>query len=143
MKIERMQISDLNEVMTIERTSFKLSRKRAFFLYDMNRPHAFCLVAKEKNRLVGYLIAWKIEDQFHLANIAVHPDQRRKGIGCQLLKTILEIGKEVKCKNIFLEVRESNISAQNFYHQFGFVHTLTQKHYYHDNEDALILEKEL
>ena len=138
-----MQLADLKEVIEIETISFRHPWKRAFFLYDMNRPHAFCLVAKEKNQLVGYLIAWKIEDQFHLANIAVHPDQRRKGIGSQLLKTILEIGKEVKCKNIFLEVRESNISAQDFYRKFGFAHTLTQKQYYHDGEDALILEKEL
>ena len=138
-----MQLADLKEVMEIENQSFRHPWKRAFFLYDMNRPHAFCLVAKEKNRLVGYLIAWKIEDQFHLANIAVHPDQRRKGIGSQLLKTIFEIGKEIKCKNIFLEVRESNISAQDFYRKFGFANTLTQKQYYHDGEDALILEKEL
>jgi ribosomal-protein-alanine N-acetyltransferase len=138
-----MQISDLNEVMEIEKTSFKLPWKKAFFLYDMNRPHAFCLVAKENSRLVGYLIAWKIEEQLHLANIAAHPDERRKGIGSQLLKTILEIGKEVNCNNIFLEVRESNIPAQNFYRKFGFVHTITQKQYYHDGEDALILEKEL
>jgi [ribosomal protein S18]-alanine N-acetyltransferase len=143
MKIERMQISDLKEVMEIEKASFRFPWKRAFFLYDMNRHHAFCLVAKENKRLVGYLIAWKIEDQFHLANIAVHPLQRKKGIGSELLKTILEIGTELKCKNIFLEVRESNISAQNFYRKFGFVHTLTQKQYYHDGEDALILEKEI
>ncbi len=138
-----MSESDLDEVMQIEKISFKSPWKRSYFLYDLNRPHAFCLVVKENNRLVGYLVAWKIEDQLHLTNIAVHPAERRKGIGSQLLKTILKIGKEVKCKNIFLEVRESNIAAQNFYRKFGFVHTLTQKNYYHDGEDALVLEKQL
>jgi ribosomal-protein-alanine N-acetyltransferase len=143
MKIERMQESDLKEVMQIETASFKLPWKKGFFLYDMNRPHAFCLVAKETKRLVGYLVAWKIDEQLHLANIAIHPDERRKEIGSQLLKTILEIGEEINCKSIFLEVRASNTIAQNFYRKFGFIHTFTQKHYYHDGEDALILEKEL
>lgn len=141
MKIERMQISDLNEVMAIEKLSFRLPWKKSYFLYDMNRPNAYCLVAKENDKLVGYLVAWKIEDQLHLANIAVHPNERKKGIGSQLLKAILAIGKELKCKNIFLEVRESNFVAQNFYRKFGFTHILTQKNYYHDGEDALILEK--
>ncbi|MEO0094218.1 MAG: ribosomal protein S18-alanine N-acetyltransferase [candidate division WOR-3 bacterium] len=141
MKIERMQTKDLEEVMAIEKVSFKLPWKKSYFLYDLNRPNAYCLVAKENDKLVGYLIAWKINNELHLANIAVHPNERRKGIGSQLLKTILEIGKELRCKNIFLEVRESNIVAQNFYRKFGFVHILTQKNYYHDGEDALILEK--
>jgi len=142
-KICRMQESDLEEVMKIERVSFKLPWKRSYFLYDMNRPNAYCLVAKEENRIIGYSVAWKIEDQIHLANIAVHPQERRKGVGSQLLKAILEIGKEVRCQKIFLEVRKSNIQAQNFYRKFGFVHTLTQKGYYHDGEDALLLEKKL
>jgi ribosomal-protein-alanine N-acetyltransferase len=141
MKIERMQVSDLKEVMEIEKASFSSPWKRSYFLYDMNRPHAFCLVAKENKRLVGYLIAWRIEDQIHLANIAVHPAERKKGFGSQLLKTILEIGEELKCQNIYLEVRLSNTIAQNFYCKLGFVQNFIQKHYYHDGEDALILEK--
>jgi ribosomal-protein-alanine N-acetyltransferase len=141
MKIERMQVSDLKDVMEIEKASFSSPWKRSYFLYDMNRPHAFCLVAKENKRLVGYLIAWRIEDQIHLANIAIHPAERKKGFGSRLLKTILEIGEELKCQNIYLEVRISNIAAQNFYRKHGFVQTFTQKHYYHDGEEALILEK--
>ena len=141
MKIERMQVSDLKDVMEIEKASFSSPWKRSYFLYDMNRPHAFCLVAKENKRLVGYLIAWRIEDQIHLANIAIHPAERKKGFGSQLLKTILDIGKELKCQNIYLEVRISNTIAQNFYRKLGFVQNFIQKHYYHDGEDALILEK--
>ncbi|MDH5186165.1 MAG: ribosomal protein S18-alanine N-acetyltransferase [candidate division WOR-3 bacterium] len=143
MKIERMQVSDLKEVMEIEKASFKMPWKRAYFVYDMNRAQAYCMVARGNNRVLGYLIGWKVDDKLHIANIAVQPDERRKGIGGKLLKTILEIGKEIKCKGIFLEVRVSNRIAQNFYRKFGFVHTFTQKQYYHDGEEALILEKEL
>lgn len=143
MKIERMQESDLKGVMEIEKASFKLPWKRSYFLYDMNRAHTYCLVAKEDQKVLGYLIAWKIEDQLHLANIAVHPNERRKGIGSELLKTILAIAAEIRCKSIFLEVRESNRVAQNFYRKFGFIHILTQKNYYHDGEDALIWEKKI
>ena len=132
----------MKAVMEIEKASFSSPWKRSYFLYDMNRLQAFCLVAKENKRLVGYLIAWRIEDQIHLANIAVHPAERKKGFGSQLLNIILEIGAELKCQNIYLEVRISNTIAQNFYRKLGFAQTFIQKHYYHVGEDALIFVKE-
>jgi len=52
--------------------------------------------------------------------IAVLPDFRRKGIGKELLKKLLDILKEEGVEEVFLEVRESNIPAIELYRRFGF-----------------------
>ena len=44
----------------------------------------------EEGTTIGYIFGWLIENEYHLNNIAVHPDHRRKGIAAKLLKNLSE-----------------------------------------------------
>ncbi|MCX7785426.1 MAG: ribosomal protein S18-alanine N-acetyltransferase [candidate division WOR-3 bacterium] len=143
MQIEPMTLEDLDQVMAIEKSCFVSPWKRSFFEYDICRKEAQCFVAKEKDKVIGYVDAWFIADEVHLANIAVAQEFRRQGIASQLLAKIIEIAQKKNCKKIFLEVRLSNIIAQKFYEKFGFRRIYQRKKYYPDGEDALIYEKVL
>ncbi len=138
-----MTLEDLDQVMTIEQTSFATPWKRSFFEYDICRKEAQCFVAKEKDRVIGYVDAWFISDEVHLANIAVDKDFRQQGIASKLLSKIIEIAQQKNCKRVLLEVRVSNVIAQKFYEKFGFKKVYQRRKYYPDGEDALIYEKEL
>jgi ribosomal-protein-alanine N-acetyltransferase len=141
--IEAMQESDLDDVMRIEQASFKLPWQRSFFVADLNHPYAWLIKARDEGRLLGYAVAWRTEDEFHLANIAVDIDARRQGVGTMLLNRLLEIGHELSCTGMYLEVRPSNLAARSFYGKHGFFSTYIRKAYYPDQEDALVLEREL
>jgi ribosomal-protein-alanine N-acetyltransferase len=143
MKIDKMQIGDLDKIMAIENASFVIPWKKSFFEYDLRRPDGYCYVAKGNDEILGYIDAWHIADELHLANLAVIDSSRHKGIGSQLLLKIVEVARINRCAKIFLEVRLTNIIAQKFYEKFGFHKLYHRKKYYPDGEDALIYEKEL
>ena len=74
--------------------------------------------------------------------IATMPELRNRGIAKELMQKILECAKDCGCERMMLEVRRSNISAQQLYKKFGFDEISVRKGYY-NGEDALIFEKEL
>lgn len=138
-----MTEADLDGVMEIEKENFKFPWKREIFLSDLHRQSAHCFVAKKKGVVLGYIVILQALDEFHLANIAVRKIYQRQGIGNALMSEMLKIAKEKGIKNIYLEVRKSNLGAQIFYEKFGFNFTYTRKGYYEDGEDALIYEKKI
>jgi ribosomal-protein-alanine N-acetyltransferase len=134
---------DLDEVMRIEKASFRHAWRRSFFVADINRSSSLAVTAWNGLRLVGYAVAWRTGDEFHLANIAVDPGLRHQGIGDQLLRYVTDQGRADGLRRICLEVRPTNETARRFYRKHGFFHVYTRERYYPDGEDALILERDL
>ena len=90
--------------------------------------------------IVGHAGIWLSLDDGHVTTIAVHPDYRRQGIGELLMLALIDQAYALKAQQLTLEVRVSNISAQNLYVKFGFRHQGERKRYYTDNgEDASIM----
>jgi ribosomal-protein-alanine N-acetyltransferase len=88
---------------------------------------------RKKEEILGYII---FTQDGHIISIAVHPQDRRKGIGAQLLQRAM---KTPHLKKVWAEVRRSNQGAQAFYTKLGFQITGLVPNYY-GNEDALILQ---
>ena len=86
---------------------------------------------------------WKIIDEAQIANLAIHPQYRRKGAARALLLNGLEECYKDKIKYLTLEVRVSNEAAIKLYESFGFKSLGVRKKYYqNNNEDALIMWSE-
>ncbi len=75
----------------------------------------------------------------HIKNLAVHPDERSRGIGTSLLTRAVAILRGQGVGPIKLEVRRSNHAARELYRSQGFEHRATVDGYYNDGEDALLL----
>ncbi|WP_300343341.1 ribosomal protein S18-alanine N-acetyltransferase [Fusobacterium sp.] len=84
--------------------------------------------------LVGYVIVFDNSESLEIMKIAVLPEFRKKGIGKILLDEIEKLKKD-----IFLEVRESNIVAREFYIKNSFKEIGKRKNYYKDNNEAAII----
>ncbi|MDG5785864.1 ribosomal protein S18-alanine N-acetyltransferase [Evansella sp. AB-P1] len=140
-QIRLMEIDDLDQVMEVEHDSFTSPWSRAAFVNELTtNQFAYYLVAEIDKRIVGYIGVWIIVDEGHITNIAVHSNYRRKGIGDLLLKGAIELGKTLGATKLTLEVRVSNIRAQNMYKKNGFQYGGIRKRYYTDNqEDARIM----
>ena len=146
LSVERMRPEDLDEVLGIERASFSMPWSRGAFLYEMQQNRvARCWVAREDdNHVAGYLCLWEVADEVHITNVAVHPAQRRRGIGRSLLRGVLDDARTRKLKLVVLEVRPSNHEARTLYESFGFQVMGRRRGYYYDTgEDALVMEVSL
>lgn len=143
-KIELMRIEDLEAVLEIEEASFPTPWSRNSFLYELTEnQRAIYLVAKnEFNKVVGYIGVWVVFDEGHITNLAAHPLYRRQGVGRTLLNELVAVARRNGVQYLTLEVRRSNLSAQDLYQKIGFVHMGVRRKYYLDNrEDALIMWK--
>ena len=93
--------------------------------------------------VVGYCGFWMAADEAHISTIAVEPKYRRQGIGQLLLITAIERAVKLGASLLSLEVRVSNLAAQNLYRKYGFKVVGRRPRYYSDNrEDALIMTAE-
>lgn len=92
---------------------------------------------------IAYGCVQCVADQSDLLILAVLPEYRRHGIGETLLKRLLSGAKRRGAEKMFLEVRQSNLSAQSLYVKQGFEQVAMRKKYYPDGENALVMVKQL
>lgn len=142
--IHRMTQNNLDAIMVIENLSFHIPWSRNAFIEELTQNHrAYYIVACVDGGVVGYAGMWQVFDEGHITNIAVHPEFRRNGVGSALMEGLVAAAREQGISRMTLEVRKSNITAQNLYSRFGFREGGLRKGYYADNhEDALIMWKE-
>lgn len=90
--------------------------------------------------IIGFASMWVMADEAHITNVAVRSSYQRQGIGEILLISIIDLAAELNASIVTLEVRVSNLPAQNLYHKYGFVQVGLRQGYYTDNrEDALLM----
>jgi len=137
-----MAVSDLDQVLDIERASFPTPWTRAAFCYEIEQNKvARCTVLRGRRGIVGYLCLWEIGHEIHITNLAVHPERRRRGVARQLLGAALIEGVARGVTLAFLEVRPTNTRALALYESLGFQVIGRRNGYYFDTgEDALVME---
>ena len=139
--IRRMRKEDLDAVTAIEEATFAIPWSRESFRQELERNVAArYLVAEVEGKVIGYAGAWIILDESHITNIAVEEAYRGQGIGRQLTEALIQYLSNLGACDATLEVRVSNIRAQNLYKSLGFVSVGKRKRYYEDNqEDAFLM----
>jgi ribosomal-protein-alanine N-acetyltransferase len=142
--IRRMTLDDLPTVVALDQMSFSLPWPERSFRFELaDNAASRCWVAEVDGRVVAMLVGWLLVDEMHIATIATHPDYRRQGIGRKLLSYALMRALDEGARSSFLEVRESNLAAQEMYHHFGYHATGRRRRYYKDNdEDAILMTLE-
>ncbi len=137
--IRRVRQEDIDRISILEQASFD-DPYPSYFLSELARdnPETF-LVLTLNNKIVGYGIIDHWDDHDHLISIAVHPDNRRKGLGEAILAELEK--RSSKDRPLKLEVRQSNAAAIQLYLKLGFMKTGLADGYYTDGEDAIIMEK--
>ena len=138
----RLEMRDLNAIEVIERASYPTPWSRSMFAGELAKPSSISLGAfdPETNELLGYLIISRYVDAWHVMNVAVAPDHRRRRIAASLLEQLFELTTGEGRRGYTLEVRVSNDVAIKLYEQAGFKARGIRRGYYTDNrEDALIM----
>lgn len=142
--IRKMNHYDINGVLEIENASFPIPWSQDSFIAELRNPLALYIVAVEGPLIQGYGGVWKVFDEAHVTNVAVHPRARNRGIGEMLMNRIIEVMVLQGVSWLSLEVRPSNDSARNLYERLNFRQVGVRKGYYSDNgEDALLMTRQL
>jgi ribosomal-protein-alanine N-acetyltransferase len=97
----------------------------------------------DRHYIIGFAGIWVMADEAHLTNIAVRKQYQRLGIGELLLISTIDLAQEMKTSIMTLEVRASNLTAQNLYRKYGFTQVGIRRGYYLDNrEDGILMSTE-
>ena len=132
--------ADSAALAAIERRCFGDPWSEAAFQEALASEWTFTLVADGARGPAGYLIGRVAGGSGEILNLAVAPEFRRRGIGGALLEEGLLAFRRGRASEVFLEVRESNHSAQALYIARGFRPVGQRAAYYRNpREDALVL----
>jgi [ribosomal protein S18]-alanine N-acetyltransferase len=135
---------DVSAVAEIERASFSDPWSDEAFHELLHMRDAIFLVATggAVQVVAGYVIARVAADEADVLNLAVSPAERGRGLGGELLDAGLAAVIDRGAREIFLEVRESNVAALALYGSRGFAAVSRRNMYYRNPvEDALLLRR--
>lgn len=92
--------------------------------------------------LLGTLVFWRVHDELHVLDVAVHRGAQGRGIGKHMIEALIAFGRATEMLLITLEVREGNAPAIGLYDRCGFEAVGRRANYYADNgEDAIIMTR--
>ena len=141
-ELRKLELHDINDIERIERESYPTPWSRSMFAGELAKPSSLSLGAFDgrSGALVGYLVISRYVDAWHVMNVAVAPEYRRRGVALMLLQRLFELTSSDERRGYTLEVRVSNVGAIALYERIGFVARGVRRGYYTDNrEDALIM----
>lgn len=161
-----MQSADIPQVVAIDNQSFNPPWSARSYSYEVSESSYSHMVVLEDDAVVpaatgwrrwlqrwsanhqgavlGYGGLWYIAGEGHISTIAAHPDYRGHGYGEILLAAMIHRAITLQAEYIVLEVRVSNMVAQNLYRKYEFQVFGTKPNYYRlDNEDAYDMRLDL
>lgn len=133
--------ADLPQLLELERSCYGQPWGEVQFRAELAASHAhldLCFVA---GTLAGYHCWWLLQGELEVLNLATAPDFRRRGIAAGLLEAALATAQNAGLERALLEVRAGNTGAIALYRRFGFREYGRRPRYYHDGEDALLMER--
>jgi [ribosomal protein S18]-alanine N-acetyltransferase len=138
-EVRRLTYADLPQVVALERRSFTTPWSLAMFVLELSKPSGVCLAAEVEDELVGYLVCSRYDLVWHIMNVSVDPDRRRRGIATAMLLSLFDRVSDAEAQ-FTLEVRRSNQAALELYDRLGFKGAGVRRRYYADNgEDAIVM----
>nr|WP_307775923.1 ribosomal protein S18-alanine N-acetyltransferase [uncultured Cetobacterium sp.] len=125
----------IKNIISLEKEIFKESSYSEKSIREMVESNLYLILVDWDKELKGYIIFHDSYDLFEIMKIAVSENYRGMDIGKKLLEKYFQLDE----KNIFLEVRESNIRAQKFYKKMKFQIVGKRKKYYSNGETAILM----
>ena len=135
---------DMPEVLEIEERSFEFPWTEEDFIRCLRQRNCIGMVAEHDEHVVGFMIYELHKTRLHILNFAVNPAFRRRGVGEAMVGKLISKLSPQRRNHIRLEVRETNLPAQLFFKNSGFVATSVLKDFYDDTtEDAYVMRYHL
>lgn len=137
-----MGVEHVEAVVSIEQGNYAHPWTRSAFLDVLHAGHQAQLLMAQ-DQLLGYFMAMLGVEEVHLLNIAVAPAFQRQGWAKTMLDALCLWSRGQGAHCVWLEVRASNLRAQQVYAACGFERMGVRKAYYpaarNQREDAFTM----
>ena len=137
MVIRPLTTDDLGALVALEAANAPAPWSEGVFRNELAAENRIYLAADEEG-VVGFAGAMLVADEAHVTNLLVDPAWRRRGIGFELVRSLIEAAVEAGARHLTLEVRSRNEAARALYARVGLAPVGVRQGYYGD-DDALIL----
>lgn len=135
--IVEFQSNDLKQVMALDQKTFSHRERpwseRFFMRMHQNFPNYF-LVAKDQEKVVGFIIARERDSYTYISSLAISEDYQGHGLGTKLCQEIIDKSK----KDLQLHVRKY-CPAVSLYKKIGFEIIMELDNYYKNGSDAYLM----
>lgn len=142
----QMEVGDIPVVLEIEQECFLSSWSFEGYQNELSRDDSKAIIVENSKTIIGFAVLRLITSasESEILNIAIKPEFQKRGIGTILLKEIIGFLKSKRIRSLWLEVRKTNFTAQNFYRRNRFILNGQRKNFYtNPPEDALIMKLDL
>jgi ribosomal-protein-alanine N-acetyltransferase len=137
--------ADLPAIAQLERACFSDPWSPKSFAAALSHPDVYFTAAVREGTgdLVGYVVSWFVAGEGEIANLAVDASVRNRGVGGTLLDATIAEATRRGAEALFLEVRDSNVTARGLYASRGFTEVGRRRQYYRlPTEDAIVLRRD-
>lgn len=142
--VKRISETELEAVAALEQEIFSDAWSKKGLEESLCQSHALLFGAWSGDILAGYLIVYCSPGEGEIVRIATSASMRRQGVAGRLLLELENVCEEKGIEKLFLEVRESNVTAIEFYKSHGFTEDGLRKNFYEKPvEDAVLMSREL
>ncbi len=146
-QIAALSVQDLPDLKPLEEATHLAFWGTDHYKRFLEQPEYFsrkamATVVSGTTRIVGFFLARAVLENLELLKIGVYPEFHKQGIGTRLLNAAFIEGAKRGCLRCFLEVRKSNETAIQFYHNHRFLISGERINYYTEPvEDAWTMER--
>lgn len=134
---------DLDALVSIERDSPRAWTREAFAAEFGHTPSTLFVLRSAGDAVAFVVTRIQIPDM-DIVNLAVRADRRGRGLGRQLLLSLLDQAASAGVQSVFLEVREGNQEARKLYAAAGFREVQRRRGFYAEPvEDAILMRLQM
>lgn len=143
MILRDLKKEDISRLVELEKICFSDPWTENDFESSFSLPFFEGVAIEEDGAVVAYALALVVFEDGDIANVAVAPEYRKRGFGKLMMTALEEKALARGAERLFLEVRETNVSAIGLYTGRGFAPISVRKGYYNDGENAIVMQKNL
>tara|TARA_Y100001968_G_C19315492_1_gene696447 strand:- start:17 stop:517 length:501 start_codon:yes stop_codon:yes gene_type:complete len=137
-QVEKLGIEDLNSCLELDKLTLNNFWSKNLWEKELKNSESINIGIKEGSNLKAMACILPVLNEYSLTLIAVHPSQRKKGLGTLILAQICKQAHKNGLSKIILEVDEENSAAIGLYNKIGFKTVRIRKKYYRNGNNALV-----
>ncbi len=141
-ELRAARFEDWHALVALDAASFSQPWQAQTWHDALHDPKYVVLVALNNEMLCAFAVAYTVGDEGEIGTLAVDEAMRGQGLGETIFRALLEECARLGAQKIYLEVRESNFSAQRLYQRLGFQAVGRRRNYYEDGETSILMSKE-